>query len=71
MIIETDTFRSRYVVDKLEVEAQYKDLERVQVGTWFFGLFKKYKYQWSDWKNLEIKHDNNWPISQRISRINV
>ena len=43
--------RVRNVPNKYLPEVQYREVERVKVGTWFFGLFPVYEYRYTEWKD--------------------
>jgi hypothetical protein len=45
--------RVRNRPDQYEPEVEHRTLERRVVGTYFFGLFKRYEYYYTDWS----KHD--------------
>ena len=47
---ESDTLRVINKPDKFVPELWHRELERVQVGTWFFGLLPVYEYRYTEWK---------------------
>ena len=47
---QDDIIRVRNRPDQAKPEVQHRELERVKVGTWFFGLLPVYKYQYTEWK---------------------
>lgn len=49
-IPESDFMRVVNHAAKSNPEIHYRTLDRVKTGTWFFGLFNTYRYEWSEWK---------------------
>ena len=47
---ENDYTRMVNYTTRSNPEFHYRTLERIKTGTWFFGLFNTYKYEWSKWK---------------------
>ena len=39
-----------YHIDKYKPTIWYRDIEKIKVGTWFFGLLPKYEYYVSEWR---------------------
>lgn len=49
MTSEADFIRIIYKVDQYKPEVWHRALERVKVGTWFFGVLPIYVYQYTEW----------------------
>jgi hypothetical protein len=47
---EDDFIRIRKRLDQYAPEIWHRELERVKVGTWFFGLLPVYEYRYTEWK---------------------
>ena len=48
--IDNDDFiRVRYIPEQDAPIAEYRTLEREQVGTWLFGILPVYRYYYSEW----------------------
>ena len=47
---ESDTLRIINKPDKFIPEIWTRQLERVKIGTWFFGLLSVYEYRFTEWK---------------------
>ena len=47
---EDDFIRIYNRTDQYAPEIWHRKLERVQVGTWFFGLLPVYKYFYTEWE---------------------
>ena len=40
--------------DQYMPEVWHRHIERVKVGTWFFGLLPVYEYRYTEWKKEEL-----------------
>lgn len=40
--------------DKYMPEIWHRSIERIKVGTWFFGLLPIYEYRYTEWKKEEL-----------------
>ena len=47
---QDDFLRVRNRPDQYAPEVEHRNLERVQVGTWFFGLLSIYEYRYTKWE---------------------
>lgn len=50
---ESDTLRIINKPDQYKPDIWTRQLERVKVGTWFFGLFSVYEYRFTEWEKLQ------------------
>ena len=56
---ETDYMRVINYTTKSNPKVHYRTLEQIKTGTWFFGLFNTYRYEWSEWKTDSALKENN------------
>lgn len=57
---KNDNFlRIRYVLNQDKPIVESRTIEKVQVGTWFFGLFPVYKYFYSEWTEDAMFEEGN------------
>jgi len=47
---ESDTLRVINKPDKFAPELWHCEIERIKIGTWFFGLLPVYEYKYTEWK---------------------
>lgn len=47
---EDDFIRIRNRPDQYMPEIWHRKLERIKIGTWFFGLIPIYKYRYTQWE---------------------
>ena len=50
---EDDFLRIRNRPDQYKPDIWHRKLERVFVGTWFFGLLPRYEYFYTEWEKQE------------------
>ncbi len=50
---EDDFLRIRNRPDQDKPEIWHRELERVLVGRWFFGLLPRYEYFYTEWEKQE------------------
>ncbi len=48
---QDDFIRTRNKTDQYMPEVEHRQVERVLVGTWLFGLLKRYEYKYTDWSD--------------------
>jgi hypothetical protein len=46
---QDDFIRIRNRPDQYMPEIEHRQVERVLVGTWLFGLLNRYEYRFTDW----------------------
>jgi hypothetical protein len=49
MIFEDEFIRIRNRPDQWMPEIEHRKLERRVIGTYFFGLFKRYEFYYTEW----------------------
>ena len=52
---QDDFIRVRNRPDQYMPEIEHRHIERVKVGTWFFGLLPVYEYRYTEWEKEELK----------------
>ena len=58
---ENEYSRMVHYTTRSNPEYHYRELERIKTGTWFFGIFNTYKYEWSEWKTDKALKEKNTP----------
>ena len=53
---QDDFLRIRNVPDQYTPVVEHRRLERVQIGTWLFGLLPVYEYRYTEWEKTDEHH---------------
>ena len=53
---QDDFLRIRNVPDQYTPVVEHRRLERVQIGTWLFGLLPVYEYRYTEWEKAHEHH---------------